>query len=163
MADSETLPFPARLDLKPKHHTAPPDEGEETETGNAYATARGLRTPPALRFLRTDGTLKFAMPYGYLPIVWGESPRLILLEYPGFFTVTLAGKNLAVLETRLCDHRVTWIRECDEAQAAALPVAVTRIAIARVYPSHAEHGTELPTPPARHDGSGGVDNSPSGH
>jgi hypothetical protein len=149
MDDSDTLPFPLRLDLKPKRQVAPPDEPEETvESGDAYATTRGLRASPALRFLHQNGSLKFAMPYGYLPIVWGDSPHLILLEYPGFFTVTLTGKNLGVLETRLCDHRVTWIRECDQAQAALLHVAVTRIEIVRVYPSRTEGGTELPTPPS---------------
>ena len=150
MDDSDTLPFPTRLDAKPKRRVASSDNGqpeETTEPGNAYATTRGLRAAPALRFLHPDGRLNFAMPYGYLPIVWGDSPSLILLEYPGFFTVTLAGKNLGVLETRLCDQRVTWIRECDQVLAAVLQVAVTRIEIIRTYPSRNDAGTELPTPP----------------
>jgi hypothetical protein len=78
------------------------------------------------------------MPYGYLPIAWCEPPGSILIEYPGFFTVALlgiTGKNPEELGDLIADHRVTRIRECDPQTAAALPLAVTRIAILRSYPS----------------------------
>ena len=130
MDDNATLPFPTRLDAKAKRQMLPPEDGEleeAVEAGDAYATTRGMRVSPALRFLHPDGSLKFAVPYGYLPIVWGESVELVMIEYPGLFSVALAGKNLGQLETRLCDHRVTWIRECSQPQAALLPAAVTRI------------------------------------
>ena len=102
--------------------------------GNAFAVVRGTRLPPALRFLLLGGR-SFAMPYAYHPIVWGESPALVLLEYPKFFTVILAGKNLGLLEAQLSERRVTWIRECGEAHAAGLSVAVTRIERLHSYPS----------------------------
>lgn len=126
MDDSDTLPF-VRPDHKTKGRVADKEPEEEVAFGNAFASVRGLRTPTTLRFFRADGRLKFAMPYGYLPIIWGESSSVIVIEYPGFFTLMLAGKNLNDLETRLCDYRVTWVRECDETQAALLSVAVTRI------------------------------------
>ena len=75
------------------------------------------------------------MPYGYRPILWGHPPDSILIEYPGFFTVALTCKGHDELFKRIGDHRVTWIRECDETLAAGLPVAVTRIEILRSYPS----------------------------
>ena len=80
------------------------------------------------------------MPYAYHPIIWGESPTLVLIEYPRFFTVILAGKNLGQLEAQLCERRVTWIRQCGEAEAAALPVAVTRIQRLNCYPSREPDG-----------------------
>jgi hypothetical protein len=75
------------------------------------------------------------MPYGYRPIIWGHPPDTILVEYPGFFTVALSCKGQDELFKRISDQRVTWIRECSEALAADLPVAVTRIEILRSYPS----------------------------
>ena len=113
----------------------PPADDELVEAGNAYAVARGTRQPATLRFLRQDGRLLFAMPYAFHPIIWLESDALLLLEYPGCFTVILAGAKLATLEARLSEYRVTWIRRCDPATAATLPVAVTCIERMHRYPS----------------------------
>lgn len=134
MDDSDTLPF-VRPDHKTKRLGVDKEPEEDVAPGNAFATARGLRTPTTLRFFRADGRLKFAMPYGYLPIIWGESSSVVVIEYPGFFTLMLAGKNLDDLESRLCDYRVTWVRECNEMQAAHLPISVTRIQRLASYPS----------------------------
>lgn len=135
MDDSRILPFTARTGRGPGGGNEPPNEDDQVEPGNAFAVARGTRAPPALRLLLPDGK-SFAMPYGNPPIVWGDSPELVLLEYPGFFTVILAGKNLGLLEARLSEQRVTWIRQCNEADAACLPAAVTRIERMHRYPSH---------------------------
>jgi hypothetical protein len=113
---------------------------EDIAQGDAYATAKGQRNAAYLQFRRKDGT-SFAMPYGYRPILWGHPPDSILIEYPGFFTVALTGKDLNELSLRITDQRVTWIRECDETEAAMLSVAVTRIEILRAYPSR-EAGKE---------------------
>ena len=115
------------------------DAAELVAAGNAFAVARGTRAPPALRFLLRDGR-SFAMPYAYHPIVWGESAGLVLLEYPKCFTVILAGKNLGLLEAQLCERRVTWIRECDDADAGRLSVAVTRIERLHRFPSREADG-----------------------
>ena len=109
-------------------------QDEAVALGNAYATAKGQRTAEALEFRRKDGT-SFAMPYGYRPILWGHPPDAILIEYPGFFTVALACKGFDELFRRIGQQSVTWIRECDQALAASLPAAVTRIEIIRSYPS----------------------------
>ena len=116
---------------------------EAVALGNAYATAKGQRAAESLEFRRKDGT-SFAMPYGYRPILWGHPPDSMLIEYPGFFTVALTCKGHDELFKRISDHRITWIRECDETLAAGLPVAVTRIEILRAYPSR-EVGTESGT------------------
>lgn len=117
--------------VKPKPYEQPE---EEIAQGDAYATAKGQRNANYLQFRRNDGTF-FAMPYGYRPIIWGHLPDSILIEYPGFFTVALTGKDLDELSLRITDQRVTWIRECNETEAATLAVAVTRIEILRAYPS----------------------------
>ena len=114
-----------------------PPEGEDDElvaAGDAYATVRGLRHAEGLRF-RRQRQRSFTMPYDYRPIPWWESPGLLLLEYPGFFTVSLHGKGVAELEPLISDRRVTWLRECDDAEAATLPIAVFRIDILQAYPS----------------------------
>jgi hypothetical protein len=113
---------------------------EAVAIGYAYATAKGQRLADALEFRRKDKTA-FTMPYGYRPIIWWHPPETILIEYPGFFTVALTGKDLQELYHRVSDQRVTWIRECDPAQAANLPVAVTRMEILRAYPSRDASGT----------------------
>ena len=140
MDDKEPLPFLPRV--MPKPQLLPPDE-EPEETiapGNAFAVARGLRAPATLRFLHADGSLMFALAYGHLPTVWGDLPGAILLEYPNFGSIILPGKNLTLLEARLCEYRVTWIRECTDAEAALLDTAVTRIERMRRYPSREADG-----------------------
>jgi hypothetical protein len=135
--ESRIIPFTARTGRGSGNGQEPPSDEEQVAAGNAYATARGTRAAASLRFLLHDGK-SFAMPYAYNPIIWAESPTLLLLEYPRFFTVILAGlagTNLGLLEDRLCERRITWIRECDQATAAALPVAVTRIERMHRYPS----------------------------
>ena len=144
MDDNEprVIPFTARTGRggkEPPDGSDPADAAELVADGDAYAVARGTRTPAALRFLLRNGKT-FALPYAYHPVIWGESPGLVLLEYPKFFTVILAGRNLGLLEARLCDQRVTWIRECGEAQAALLPVAVTHIERLNRYPSRETDG-----------------------
>lgn len=116
---------------KPMPETRP---DEAVAPGHAYAIAKGQRAAESLQFRRRDGS-SFAIPYGYRPILWGHPPDSILIEYPGFFTVALTCKGYDELFQRICDQRVTWIRECDETLAADLPVAVTRIEILRSYPS----------------------------
>lgn len=137
--DPRILPFTARTGRGNGEAKELPNDDELIEAGNAFAVARGTRAPPALRFLLPGGK-GFAMPYAYQPIVWGESPELVLLEYPGFFTVILAGLELGQLEARLIERRVTWIRQCSEAEAARLPAAVTRIARMHRYPSREVDG-----------------------
>lgn len=133
MSDSDVLPFPA---------TARPGPSEEkVAPGDAYATAGGQRMAGALEFIHKDGS-SFVMPYGYMPLTWWRPPGTVFLEYPGFFTVVLRGKNLEGLKRRIRDGRVTWVREFDERQASALPEAVTSIRIVHAYPSHTEGSDE---------------------
>jgi len=109
----------------------------EAEAGDndIYTTVTGQRTADTLRFVRRTGK-PFTMPYGLLPIVWGDYlPTMILIEYGGFFTVRLLGDGLEPLEVLIAERRVTRIRACDEATAARLPLAVTAIDILRHYPS----------------------------
>ena len=152
MADSQIIspPFLARIEPRP----APPsgDEPEETVApGNAFAVVRGLRSPITLRFLHADGSLIHALPYGYLPVIWGHSPGVTVIEYPNLFALMLAGENIAPLEARLCEYRVTWIRLTpprlaateQEGAAQATPPATTVHRIERL--------TTLPSrePPGR--------------
>lgn len=109
-------------------------QDEAVAQGNAYATVKGQRIAEALEFIREDGS-SVVMPYGYRPILWAHPPAVILIEYPGFFTVALACKGFDELRRLLREQRVTWIRECGDALAAGLPVAVTRIEFLRSYPS----------------------------
>ena len=134
MDDSRVIPFTVRTGRGAGDGQEPPGDDELIEAGNAYAVVRGTRTPVSLRFLLPGGK-SFAMPYAFHPIIWHESPELILIEYTGFFTVILAGLRLDPLQARLCDHRVIWIRQCDPVDAASLPVAVTRIERMHHYPS----------------------------
>jgi hypothetical protein len=124
--------LPARRGVLP-----PEGDDELVAAGDAYATVRGLRHAEGLRF-RRRGRRSFTMSYDYRPIPWWESPGLLLLEYPGFFTIALHGKCVAELEPLIIDRRVTWLRECGEAEAAGLPVAVVRIDILHAYPSREE-------------------------
>jgi hypothetical protein len=110
---------------------------EAVALGHAYATAKGQRQADTLQFRRKDKS-SFAMPYGYRPIAWWYPTDTILVEYPGFFTVSLTGINLEELYHRISDQRVTWIRECEPSLATSLPIAVTRIEIIRAYPSRDE-------------------------
>ena len=128
------LPFTARTGHGSGNGKEPPSDDEQVGAGDAYAITRGTKAVASLRFLLADGKA-FAMPYAYHPIIWVESPALLLLEYPRCFTVILAGKNPALLEDRLCERRVTWIRQCSDADAAGLPIAVTRIERLHRYPS----------------------------
>lgn len=111
------------------------EQKDESAAGDAYGTVKGQRTATTLRLIRRNGK-PVSIPYAYLPIIWGDHlPGLVLIEYPGFFTVRLIGEDITPLEELLAEHRVTWIRECSEAEASALPVAVTRIDLIRFYPS----------------------------
>lgn len=112
-----------------------PQLGNEPTAGDIYATVMGQRSASVLRFIRRSGK-PFSMPYALLPIVWGDYlPGVVLMEYPGLFTVRLRGKGLEPLEEHLSERRVTWIRACDQAAATPLPLAVTGIDLLRTYPS----------------------------
>lgn len=139
MPDSALLPsFLAQIDDEPE------GEEERIAAGDAYATVTGQRQAVALKYLRSQAS-SFAVPYAYLPLTWWHSSALLLIEYPGLFTVALHGRNLGELERRITDRRVTWVRECGETAARLLPVAVTRIDLLRSYPSR--EGDGMPAAP----------------
>ncbi len=134
MDDNDVL-TPFRLRLEPKPPTGSGEERAETvAAGRAYASARGTRAAIALKFIRSQGRF-FILPYSSLTVVWAE-PGWVCLEYAGIFTVRLDGADLDELADRIADHRITWIRQCSEPEAAGLPVAVTRIRTLRSFPSH---------------------------
>lgn len=124
--------------LRPKQLIAPPkgidEPEEEIAAGDAYATVKGPRHAGGVYFIRRK-RISFAMDYGYLPIPWLVSPALLLLEYPGCFTVFLHGKGLDQLVPLVIERRLTWLRECDKAAAAHLPVGIFLIERQQVYPS----------------------------
>ena len=138
MDDSDLLTrFTAKLNGGQKPTEPLPPDGDEEETaaaGDAYATLAGPRRPPVLEFIRRNDDA-FALPYHSLSVYWWRKPGLLLLEYGGIFTVGLHGKQIAGLYRRIKDQRVTWIRECSEAEAATLPLAVTAIEILHAFPS----------------------------
>ena len=111
----------------------PERDDEAIAPGKAFATVTGARRAPALEFIWRDGK-SLCVPYACLPLLWWHPPGLILLEYPGLFTVALHGRRLAELHQRLRDQKVLWVREGDSDEAP--PLAVTSIAILRAYPSH---------------------------
>lgn len=125
----------------------PREPKDDADAGDAFGTVKGQRTATTLRLIRRNRK-PVTMPYAYLPIIWGDYlPGLVLIEYPGFFTARLAGiPDLGPLEELLSEHRVTWIRECDEAAATALPLAVTRIDLLRYYPSREVAGDPRAVP-----------------
>ena len=129
-------PFLSRVDSRQKRDSeAPPSDEEQIAAGDAYAAIVGPRQALALKYIRRDGRI-VTVPYAYLPLLWLQpAASLLLVEYPGLFTVALRGSNLTGLEARITERRVTWVRECSEAEAVCLPLAVTRIDILRVYPS----------------------------
>jgi hypothetical protein len=140
--DDAGLSFSARVGDDPKRggknpaaDNEPPAEADElVAPGDIYATAGGQRMAIELEFIRKDRS-SFSVPYSYLPLLWWEPPSLLTIEYPNLFSVLLHGKELDELHRRIKDHRITWVREFDEHQAAVLSSAVTRIAILRSYPS----------------------------
>ena len=137
MADS-TTGFADRLGGESEPLTLlPDDDGQATElvaAGNIYATAVGQRHAVTLEFIWKDGR-SLSVPYSYLPLLWWQPPGRIIVEYPSLFSVLVEGKELEELHRRTKDHRITWVREFDEHQAAALAFAVTRITILHSYPS----------------------------
>ena len=125
----------------------PPETKDDPGDGIAYGCVKGQRTANLLRLIRRQGK-PVTIPYAFLPIVWGDwLPHLVLIEWPGLFTARLAaGCDLGPLEARIADYRVTWIRECDAAEVAALPLAVTRIDLIRYYPSREVAGDPRAAP-----------------
>jgi hypothetical protein len=113
----------------------PPEVAELIAPGDIYASVTGPRSALALEFIWKDGR-SLAMPYSLQPLLWWHPPGKLLIEYPDHFTVELRGKELCELHRRIKDQRLTWLREFDEHQAAAMASAVTRIQILRCYPSH---------------------------
>ena len=142
MGDSDVLsPFTARFDARPKRGGEPPPLPEPEETpeeqagpGNAYATTIGPRLALNLEFIWKDGG-SVSLPYACLPLLWWHPPQAMIIEYRGALTLLLRGEALERLKCLIRDQRVTWIRECGEAEAASLPLAVTSIATLDAYPS----------------------------
>lgn len=136
MPGSDIFTLPPRVAAKalPKHSGK-----EEIAPGNAYASTGGQAAAHNLEFIRRDGN-SFTLPYSYAPILWWKPPGLLLIEYPGLFSVTLKGRDLGELQRRIRDRRITWVRECEEAVAELVPSAVVRIAIAGFFPSHDSGG-----------------------
>ena len=142
MDDSGLLsPALAGLEARPKQPRRKPDFTDDNDgpdeivaTGDAFATVKGQRHADGLRFIR-PGRQCFTLSYNYLPIPWWDAPGLLLLEYPGLFTLRLTGKEPEALEPPISERRITWIRECDPDEAADLPIAVFRIDILHAYPS----------------------------
>jgi hypothetical protein len=136
--DDLSFPFASRLGgdkpLEAAEGEPPADDGELVAPGDIYATAGGQRLAITLEFIRKDGT-SFSVPYGHLPLLWWRPPGTLIIEYLGMFSVMLVGRELEELHRRIKDQRITWVREFDEHQAAALSSAVTRIEIIRSYPS----------------------------
>ena len=111
----------------------PSERTEDAITfGDAFATVKGPRTAFSAEFIWRDGR-SFAMPYQLLPIPWWKPPATLLIEYPGFFTVSLSGRRLGELHRRFRDRKVLWVRECEKDSAA--PLVVTSIAILQSFPS----------------------------
>lgn len=137
MPDTILTPFIGRLEPQPRRLPEPPEE--TIGPGRAYAVVAGLRPAVALEFIRKDGC-SFTIPYGYAPLLWWNPPTQLIIEYPGVFSVLLRGKNLGDLQRRIRDCRVTWVREFAEADAEALPLAVTRIEITLAFPSREGDG-----------------------
>jgi hypothetical protein len=141
MDDADLLLLPKPGIVRPKRHSLPPGDDDGIEElvadGNAYATVKGPRQADSLRFLRR-GRRSFSMPYAYLPVLWWESPILLLLEYPSLHTVAVHGRQLDCLEQRIGDRRVTWLRESDPAATSGLGVVIRRIDIIHAYPSREE-------------------------
>jgi len=107
---------------------------DDVAPGDIYATAGGNRQAASLRFIWKDRR-RVSVPYAYLPLIWWESAGVIVVEYPRLFSVRLEGKELEELYRRIADQRITWVREFDQHQAAAMAAAVTRMDILRSYPS----------------------------
>lgn len=138
------LPFAARHDPKPKPGVPP--EGDDTPEelvapGQAFATVTGQRSATALEFIRRDGRA-FCMPYSYAPLLWWQPPGVLILEYPGFFSVVLRGSHLSGLYRRIRDRRVTWICETGEIDAAGT-AAIHSLEILHAFPSR-EDASEPP-------------------
>jgi hypothetical protein len=115
--------------------TPPTDPEHAPGAGIVYGLVHGQREASVLRLIRPDGK-PLTLPYSLMPIVWGDFlPAIILVEYAGFFTLRLRGHDLDPLELFISERRVTWVRACDPATAAALPLAVTGIDLLRYYPS----------------------------
>jgi hypothetical protein len=139
MSDDEDDESPDFLSLVTNHRPAAkratPEEAPAAAAGDAYATVMGQRTAGSLKFIRSTGK-PVSLPYALLPLVWGDYlPTVLLVEYPGYFTVRLRGVGLDPLEQLITERRVTWIRACTEDEAARLPVAVTGIDLLHYYPS----------------------------
>jgi hypothetical protein len=128
-------PFTARIagEVEPPGDSSA-NAGELAAPGNVYATVTGQRQAIAIEFIRKDSS-SFTVPYACLPLLWWQPPGSLIIEYPGLFSVLLAGKELDELHRLVKDHRVTRIREFDEHQAASLASVVTRLDIIRAYPS----------------------------
>lgn len=135
--DDSTRLLLVKPSLAARKAVAGDDDDELVAAGDAYATVRGQRHAEGLRFVR-QSRRTFTMLYDYRPIPWYDSPDLLLLEYPGFFTIALHGKSVVELEPLISDRRLTWLRECSPAEAAGLAVAVLRIDRLHAYPSREE-------------------------
>jgi hypothetical protein len=139
MSDNALLsPLLTRFDARAKRPDNPTepagDDGEQVARGETYATVKGQRVAHSIEFIPRDAD-PFVIPYAYLPLLWPRRPNILLIEYPILFTVRLRGKEPDAVKRLIRDQRIVWIRECSEAEAAALDVAITSIDILRIYPS----------------------------
>ena len=101
-------------------------------THRQYATTTGQRLAVSLTFLRKDKRW-FSVPYAYLPVLWGDPPGKLTIEYHNLLSVVQRSEVLDEMERLIRKHRITWIREVDERQVATLSCVVTRIEIIRAY------------------------------
>jgi hypothetical protein len=139
--EGKILSFAEREGGVSKHGKESPggDDGQRHEAiapGDSFATVTGQRRADELEFRMIDGH-SFVVPYSYRPLLWWTPPDGLVIEYPTLFSVALRGRNIAGLYARIRDHRVTWIQEIAEEQAAALAAAVFSIEIIHAYPSRA--------------------------
>ena len=100
MDEHDNDPFPLRHDPQGGENTATldplPQQDEPDELvapGDIYAATCGPRLSLAIEYISKAGR-SFTVPYSYLPLLWWEPPGSLIIEYPGFFSVLLQGKEL---------------------------------------------------------------------
>ncbi len=135
------LPFTTRTSAALKPIVSPEEKdpaSEWVDPGQAFAVVTGGRSAVTCEFIRRDGS-SFSMPYSYAPLLWWHPPGLLILEYPGFFSVTLRGSHLVELHRRLRDRKVTWV--CETGVIETTDVAsITSLEIVHQFPSRERPG-----------------------
>ena len=95
---------------------------ESTETNvhpisgevECFASAGANRMPPAMLVLQMKNGNQKALMYSYLKEIDFDPSEGIVLQYVSH-RVNLRGRNLSALFDRLVEHRVTAVREIEEA------------------------------------------------